>query len=103
MSTDFYLWPTKAQADAALANLNNHPAFPLQGRNAATGELVDNWTTGWCDATVETADGRWGFPRVPAVFLDAWGISEADRAAWLAAFAPEIVVDPTLVVIEGPE
>jgi len=26
--------------------------------------------------------------------LDAWGISEADRAAWLAAFAPEIVIDP---------
>lgn len=92
--TDFYLWPTKAQADAALANINGHPAFPIQGRNAKTGELADNWTTAWCDATQGTADGRWGFPRVPAEFLDRMGIDEAQRAAWLAAFAPEIVADP---------
>jgi len=92
--TEYYLWPTQAQADAALANINAHPAFPIQGRNAATGELADNWTTCWCETTHETADGRWGFPRIPTAILDAWGISESDRAAWLAAFAPEVVADP---------
>jgi hypothetical protein len=98
--TDFYLWPTKAQADAALANINGHPAFPMQGRNAATGELVNSWTTCWCESTTQTADGRWGFQRIPTVVLDAWGISEADRAAWLAAFAPEIVDSPLFPVAE---
>ena len=92
--TDFYLWPTKAQADAALANINANPAFPIQSRNAATGELVDNWTLRWTDAPAQTADGRWGFPRVPAAILDLMQISAADRAAWLVAFAPEIVADP---------
>lgn len=97
MSNEYYLWPTKAQADAALASINGHPAFPLQGRNAATGELVDSWTTCWCDAVQETLDGRWGFPRIPAVFLDRMGISAADREAWLTGFSPTIVDSPALV------
>jgi hypothetical protein len=91
---EYYLWPTKAQAGAALANINANPAFPIQGKNAATGELVDSWTTCWVEATVQTIDGKWGFPRVPAEILDRMGVTEAQRAAWLAAFAPEIVADP---------
>ena len=98
--TEYYLWPTKAQADAALANINANPAFPIQGRNAATGALVDSWTTCWYEATQEMADGRWGFPRIPPAILDAWAISEDDRAAWLAAFAPEIVNSPAMPVAE---
>ena len=99
--TQFYLWPAKPQADAALANINAHPAFPIQGRNAATGELVDNWTTCWTDETVETVDGRWGFPRIPEAILDAWGIDQNSRDAWLAAFAPEIVDAPEMIAPEG--
>jgi len=50
---------------------------------------------------VQTLDGRWGFPRIPAAFLDRMGVSEADRAAWLAAFVPEIVTDPAMPIQEG--
>lgn len=94
--TDFYLWPTKPSADAALANINGHPAFPLQGVNAATGKPANHWTTCWASSTEQTADGRWGFPRVPAEILDRMGVSEADRAAWLAAFVPAIVANPAI-------
>lgn len=102
--TDFYLWPTQAQAQAALDNINAHPAFPIQGVNAATGAPVPgSLTTCWADSVVLTADGRWGFPRIPSEFLDRMGISEANRAAWLAAFAPEIVTDPPIPSPSDPE
>ena len=98
--SEYYIWQTKEQADAALQNINGHQSFPIQGRNAATGELVNNWTTCWCANSVEFLDGKWGFPRIPSVFLDAMGIDEQQRNAWLVAFNPEISSNAVLKIIE---
>lgn len=100
MKNEYYLWTTKSQADAALASINSHPAFPIQGKNVATGEPMDNWTTCWCDNVVQTTDGMWGFPRIPANFMDNMGIQEEQRNAWISTFAPEIVDNPDIIQIE---
>jgi hypothetical protein len=94
---EWYLWATKQQADAALAQINSNPAFPVMIPDPATDERTVSVPC-WCQATRLTADGRWGFRRIPSNVLDEWSISEESRAAWLAAFQPEIVTDPILVV-----
>jgi hypothetical protein len=92
---EWYLWASKATADAALGNINSNPAFPAMIPDPATGERTVSVSV-WCTATREMADGRWGFRRIPADILDEWGISTESREAWLAAFQPEIVTDPSL-------
>lgn len=91
--SEWYLWATKVQADAALAAINGNPAFPVHIPDPATDEPTVA-VASWCSAPREMQDGRWGFPRISADILDAWNISVASREAWLAAFAPAIVVDP---------
>lgn len=92
---EWYLWATKQQADAALGNINSNPAFPAMIPDPATGERTVSVPV-WCSATREMVDGRWGFRRIPAAILDEWGISAESREAWLAAFQPEIITDPSL-------
>lgn len=92
---EWYLWATKAQSDAALASINGNPSFPALAADPATGERTVTVTC-WCQRTHGMVDGRWGFKRIPTALLDAWEISEESRTAWLAAFQPEMVIDPTL-------
>lgn len=91
--SEWYLWLTKAEADAALAAINSNPAFPVSIPDPATDENTVV-VASWCSAPREMQDGRWGFPRISTEILDAWNISVASREAWLATFAPTIVVDP---------
>jgi hypothetical protein len=90
---EWCLWDTKAKADAALAAINSNPAFPVLIPDLATGERTVTVTC-WCSHTQGMDDGRWGFKRIPASILDEWNISEASRAAWLAAFQPAVATDP---------
>jgi hypothetical protein len=94
---EWYMWPSKATADAALASINSNPAFPALIPDPATGERTVS-VAGWCSAARATTDGLWGFPRIPTRLLDEWKISAESREAWLAAFQPAIVTDPTLLV-----
>lgn len=93
--SEWYLWATEAEADAALAAINGNPAFPVSVLDPATDEATVS-VASWCSAPREMQDGRWGFPRISTDILDEWNISVASREAWLAAFAPAIVVDPVL-------
>lgn len=92
---EWYVWSNKATADAALAAINNNPAFPVLIPDLATVERTVS-VTAWCPATTALADGKWGFPRIPSDVLDEWDISAESREAWLAAFQPVIITDPTL-------
>lgn len=92
---EWCLWATKVQADAALAAINSNPAFPVLIPDPATGERTVT-VTNWCGTTQETADGRWGFKRIPTAILDEWNISQESREAWIAAFQPAVVTDPVL-------
>jgi hypothetical protein len=100
---EWYLWLSKAQADAALICVNTNHAFPYRGRNAATGGLDGPLVTQWCEAVTQTADGRFGFPRIPSDLMDCMGISLAERAAFIDTFHPQIVVDPELPPKIPPE
>jgi len=90
---EWYLWATKAQADAALAAINSNPAFPALIPDPATGERTVT-VTNWCGTTQAMADGKWGFKRIPTALLDEWQISQASRDAWFAAFQPALATDP---------
>lgn len=92
---EWYLWDTKAQADAALAAINSNPAFPALIPDPATGERTVTVTC-WCPRTQAMTDGRWGFKRIPTALLDEWNISQASREAWFSAFQPEMTTDPTI-------
>lgn len=91
--SEWYLWNTKVEADAALADINGNPAFPVLVPDPATWENTVS-VASWCSKPRQTQDGRWGFPRIPVALLDDWNISTESREAWLATFQPTIVVDP---------
>lgn len=93
--SEWYLWDTQAKSDAALAAINSNPAFPVLIPDTATGERTVS-VAAWCHSSQAMEDGRWGFKRIPASILDEWKISEESRAAWLAAFNPEVETDPLL-------
>jgi hypothetical protein len=95
---EWYLWDTKAAADAALAAINSNPAFPALIPDPATGERTVTVTC-WCTLTQEMADGKWGFKRIPTALLDEWQISQESREAWFAAFQPAIAIDPSLALV----
>lgn len=92
--SEWYLWSTKAEADAALTAINSASAFPILVPDPATGENTVS-VASWCSKSRQTQDGRWGFPRIPTDILDEWNVSLESRAAWLAAFQPAIVTDPS--------
>lgn len=90
--SEYYVWDTEAEAQAALDYINGTGWFPITGRNAKTGELAPDKqkTTKWADQVLERVDGRWVFPRIPASIMDAVGVPEADRQAFLDTFTPVI-------------
>jgi hypothetical protein len=85
---EWYRFDVESDAQAALDYINNHPALPHVGVNAATGEPQPDKckTTKWCDSVTACTDGKFGFPRVSEKWLDVLGVSEEDRAAYLAGF-----------------
>ena len=89
---EYYVWNTEAEAQAALDFINNSGWFPIIGRNAKTGELQPDKqkTTKWADSVQERLDGKWCFPRIEEVRLDALGIPPETRQGFLDAFQPTI-------------
>jgi hypothetical protein len=88
----WYRWDSLETAQACLDYLNNRPELPLVGKNAKTGKSEPNKTktTKWCDSVTECTDGKFGFPKIPASFLDYLGIDEAERQQFLDTFQPTI-------------
>ena len=90
--SEYYVWNTEIEAQAALDFINGTDWFPIVGRNAKTGELQPDkqMTTAWTDVVQERTDTKWCFPRVSATVMDAVGVPAEDRQAFLDTFTPVI-------------
>ena len=93
MSIEYYVWDTEAEAQAALDYINNSGWFPIASRNVQTGEVDANiLTTCWLSEVSQRLDSKWCFKRVPAARMDALGVPQEDRDAFLSTFNPTIEV-----------
>lgn len=67
---DFYIFNDLDTAQKALDYINSNSAFPIYGRNAATGAVIhDNITNWWVSNVKErVTDGKFFFRRLPFYF-----------------------------------
>jgi len=92
---EYYVWPpADPRAQAALDYINGTSWFPVIGRNAKTKAYEPNKqkTTKWCEevSVRNGTDNSLCFPKIPDVVLDAVGVPEEDRQAFLDTFQPTI-------------
>lgn len=87
---EYYVFANQAGADACIAAINGTNWFPIVG--SVKGKLAPNnqQTTSWCDTGKEMLSGEYAVPRVPAHLLDALGVSQAERDAFLELFGQDI-------------
>ena len=80
----FYVFTTLVEAQACSDFINNSGWFPLQAQNGS-GETIN-----WVGEAMEMASGEFCVPRIPESILDAVGVPQASRDAFLTAFGQDI-------------
>lgn len=88
---DFYVFATEAEADVCLQAINTSGWFPIKGYIDGVPAPEDKAKTlKWAEAPSEMLSGEWAVPRPPKSRLDFLGVSEAEQAAFVAAFGQDI-------------
>ena len=89
--SEYYVFPTEAEAQACLDFINSTPWFPVKGMvNGQPTPEENQKTTSWADEVLEMVSGEWVVPRIPDDRLDAVGVPQEDRDAFMAAFGQDI-------------
>ena len=82
----------------AMNYLNSSDFLPASGQK--DGVVIPNQTTSWCSKVFETTNGWYCIPKIPNRRLDALGVPEATREAFIAGFGITILTNPVLIVID---
>jgi hypothetical protein len=87
---EYYVFATQEQAQACIDYINGTPWFPIVSKRNGVPDPTAQKTTCWCKDAAETVSGEWAVPRIPTIRLDAIGVPQEDRDAFMAVFGQDI-------------
>jgi hypothetical protein len=87
---EYYVFATEAEAVNCMNYINGTEWFPITGKKNGVPAPESQKTTCWCTSASEMTTGEWAIPRIPANRLDAIGVPQGDRDAFIAAFGQDI-------------
>jgi hypothetical protein len=86
----------------AMNYLNSSSFLPAPGWK--NGVEIPNQTTSWCNKVDQTTNLLWYcIPKIPEKRLDAIGVPETNRVAFMEAFNITILTNPVIIVEEDIE